>query len=306
MSGQARDVSISVTINGVNISDSVEPSLLEIRYKETWGDTLIADTLDISIADPEGLFRQKFTFSTYMPVDASITINNWNVPGISKMTKTISQMFVKSVRIDEDKGSGTKIRISCTSIPPQSPFRLQRKSTQSPAPGAEPTTLRTLATQVCQQDGITGGLQMTAPDQSIGNVTQHDHSDAYLLHRLCKQDDYNMKVVNNTMYITDAAAAEATASLGTIMCPTNDDPGGWQGSGMIRWEFREETEDTQYATATSSAFDVLSGQPVKAEAQDPRQTEGPALTLHEEPISPVTEQKIEITPIIPEVDTDQP
>ncbi len=306
MSGQARDISINVTINGVNISDSIEPSLLEIRYKETWGDTLIADTLDISIADPEGLFRQKFTFSTYMPVDASITINNWNVPGISKMTKTISQMFVKSVRIDEDKGAGTKIRISCTSIPPQSPFRLQRKSTQYPAPGAAPTTLRALATQVCQQDGITGGLQMTAPDQPIANKTQHDHSDAYLLHSLCKQYDYNMKVVNNTMYITDAAAIEATASLGAIMCPTNFDPGGWQGSGMKRWEFREETEDSQYATAGSSAYDVLSGQTAAGNAKDPRQNQGPELIIHEEPISPVTQQQIEITPIVPETDTDQP
>src|SRR4029077_12704923 len=104
--------------------------------------------LDITLADPEGLFRKSWSLATGQTVSASIVVENWNGPFTGTLTKQLGKMYIKSVRISQRKGSGTTVRISCSSINPATSFRLEKKSrawTQ--------VTVRDVASQIATDNG---------------------------------------------------------------------------------------------------------------------------------------------------------
>jgi hypothetical protein len=274
----------SLTINGVNVQPQIKNSLIPLTYKDVYSDsgTAQADTLEIVISDPEGLFRQTFQLKANMPVACSIAVTGWNAPQTGTMTKDFGSMYVRSVRIDSAKSSGTVVRICCTSIPPTSPFRLQKKSAQYPVqPGSTPITLSQLADIVCQTDGITGGCQYTAgTDPAISSVAQHDHSDSYMLKKLCQEHDFTMKYKNDTLYISDMESVEAQAPSFNLVCPTQQQIGGINNSGMLHWEFCEETEDCSYGQCEVSTIDPTTGQNVTGNSRDSKNPNGAKLIDH--------------------------
>jgi hypothetical protein len=129
-----------------------------------------------------------------------------------------------------------------TNPPATTPSTTQGTNNNAQA-ATSPNTLQQLAQQIAIQDGLTGGVVYNAPTVTLTDVTQHDHSDAYLLYRLCSEKDFGIKIVNNTIYITDRARIDALPAIGTFVCPTPGNVGGWNGSGIEEWTFREETEE---------------------------------------------------------------
>lgn len=289
----AQQVSFTIVIAGQNLTESVAQSLIEMTYTDTFVDKTMGDTLVIKIADPEGLFRQQFKFTASQEVLVTLTIQGWGAPYNQTLTKTLGAMWVVKVHMNGSASGGTVITLTCSSIPPQSPIKLQRKSAMYPATTGTTTSLKALATQICKADGITGGLVMTAPDFSISGVSQHDHSDMYLLHRICAQKDYYIKVVNNTLYIISAATVDTLAPIFQIYCPSPGNPGGYMNSGMEDWEFKEETLDTNYSSCQVSVLDPTTGQTVIGTATDPKGT-GPVLIDHNQPVLPETESQDDI------------
>jgi hypothetical protein len=285
----ASNSEISVQINGVDLSTLIDVSLIDINYRESFSDRVDADFLEISISDPEGKLRTQFPLVPGMPVTASITINNWSTPASGSLTKQLSGFYVKSVKMEADKGSGTRLNIRCSTIDPTNSFRLTRKSAGYPAPGAAPTSLKALAQLVANENGWS--LNFNATDFNITRVDQHDFSDATLLHRICGEKYYTYKVVGNTLFISDMASVESQPAIGTFVCPSTTEVGGFNGSGLVRWELRAESEDCMYAVSRSAMFDQTTGQTVIGTSTDPNVQKGPTLINHQHPHSPETFQQ---------------
>lgn len=270
---QTRKVSVTISYNGSDITSSIQPCLTSLIYKESFQQAIQADTLELDIADPEGLFRKSFHLDTNAAVDCTISIENWNGPFTGTKQKVLSQMFVQSIRIDKDKHTGTRIRLKCTSIPPQSPLRLEKKSANW-----QPSTLKDVATQVASQDGLQLQYLATSNPQ-VQAVTQHEHSDAYLLKKLCRDNDLSYKVVNKTIYIRDVGQVEQQSPIGTIYCDETENPGGWNNSGIKKWEYLETTEDI-YGSSIASYTDPTTGATVNETVTDPDNFGAPKLIHH--------------------------
>lgn len=292
----AQSITLDVQLDGQNLTQSIDQSLIELVFIDKFaGNTYddMGDVLTLEIADPEGLFRTQFTFATAQSIDVSVAISNWNPPFGSTLTRQFNRMWVKTVDISARVGEGTSIKLICSSCPPQSPYRLQRKSGQFPPPGSNPTTLQQLAQTVASQDGLTGGVIYNAPTVQIDDLAQHDHSDAFMLFRLCSEKDFGIKIVNSTIFIQDRAAIDNLPAIGTFYCPVPGNVGGWNGCGIEEWTFREESEDV-YGSCTVSAYNSTTSQTCTGTATDPNAT---TTAIHNEklvPHSPSTESQDDI------------
>src|SRR5271156_638072 len=99
---QTRSVTITISINGTDLSSKIQPSLKSLVYKESFMSNTNAYSLDFSIADPEGLFRQTISLNTTMTVDCSISMVNWQAPITGTLTKQLSQMYIRKINITAD------------------------------------------------------------------------------------------------------------------------------------------------------------------------------------------------------------
>jgi hypothetical protein len=278
--GQVRKAFPVITYQGVDVSSTFIPSLKDFVFKEGFGDHQMSDTLEITLADPEGLFRRSWSLSTGQTVSASIVVENWNGPGTGTVTKPLGSMYIKGVRIKQTKGAGTTVRISCTSINPNVGFRLEKKSrawTQ--------TTVKDVANQIAIDNGLTLKYD-PASNPQMDRVDQHDHSDAYMLQKIASTNDFSYKIVNNSLWIRDRHQVETGSAVGTIICPSKGNIGGINNSGVIDWEFIETTEDSNYSEADLKYKDPSTGNTVSQTVTDPNQKgPGPKLNYHKNPFT---------------------
>src|SRR6266446_2157243 len=114
-----RKVTYTIKYQNRDITPQIENSLLDLVYRERLEDNTQTFSLTLRLADPEGLWRQTFTLSTYDSVDVTLNIENWDGSG-KTMSKTLSRMWIKSIDIDQEKSSGITIRLVCSSVMPQS------------------------------------------------------------------------------------------------------------------------------------------------------------------------------------------
>jgi hypothetical protein len=218
-------------------------------------------------------------------------VENWNGPFTGTLTKQLGSMFIKSVRIEQNKGGGTTVRLSCTSISPEIGFRLERKSrawTQ--------TTVRDVCAQIATDNGLT--LNYTpSSNPAMERVDQHDHSDSYEVQKISSDNDFSFKVINGSLWVRDRHAVEQSSPVATIVCPSpQGGPGGLNNSGVIHWEFIESTEDANYADCDLTYRDNTTGNTVSGTATDPTQTgPGPHLRYHNDPRTGVPQATDNIT-----------
>jgi hypothetical protein len=277
--GAVRKAYPVIQYQGIDVSQTFIPSLTSLTFKEGFGDQQLADVLDITLADPEALFRRSWSLSTGQTVSASIVIENWSGPGTGTLTKPLGLMYIKSVRIDQSKGSGTTVKLSCSSIDPATAFRLEKKTrawTQ--------TTVRDVVNQVATDNALKPQYQPAA-NPAMERVDQHDHSDAVMLRKLTSENDFAAKIKDGQLWIRDRVAVEQSAPVGTIICPSpQTGPGGLNGSGIESWNFSEITEDANYTEADLKYKDNTTGSTVSGTAKDPNQTgPGPKLVYHADP-----------------------
>lgn len=267
-----------VVYQGSDVSNTFGPSLMALTYKEGFGYHQLADTMEIDLADPEGLFRKSWSLNTGQSVSASIVMENWNGAGTGTLTKDLGSMEIKSVRIEQNKHSGTTVKLSCTSIPVNIGMRLEKKSrawTQ--------TTVQDVVNQIAADNGLTPRYT-PSKNPKMERVDQHDHSDAFMLRKIGSENDFSSKVVNKNLWVRDVREVETSTAVGTIICPTPGNPGGLNNCGIIRWEFVETTEDANYSEADLKYKDHTTGDTSEGNAKDPNQTGlGPKLVYHYDP-----------------------
>ncbi len=252
-----------ITFNGNDVSEVVYPSLISLTYRESYKDEQMSDVIELELGDPEALFRLTWTLAATKPLSLKLVMTNWNGPGTGNLEKDCGTMFITAVTMHSDKSKGTTIKLTCSSIAPNTSMRLEKKSH-----AWEQKTVSGVAKQIADDNGWK--LKYTpGADDAMDRVDQHDHSDAYMLKKICSEHDFNYKIVNGFLWIRSNEDVEAQAPIGTIVCPTPTEVGGLNGSGLISWEFRENTEDCSYADCTVSVKNNKSGKTVEGTAEDP-------------------------------------
>src|SRR5260370_21849378 len=108
LAATTRKVTYTVKYQGRDISDEMSKSMLDLVYRERLEDNTQTFSLTLKLADPESLWRQTFTLSTYDSVDVTLNIENWDGSG-KTMSRTLSTMWIKSIDIEQEKSSGSTI-----------------------------------------------------------------------------------------------------------------------------------------------------------------------------------------------------
>ncbi len=253
-----------IQYNGNDVSAVVFPSLIGLTYKESYKDEVFSDTVDIELADPEGLFRLTWELAATQPLSLSLVMENWNGPESGKITKDCGTLFITAITMHSDKSKGTTITLTCSSMAPDLSIRLEKKSH-----AWEQKTVSGVVNQIAADNGWKPKYTPST-DDAMDRVDQHDHSDAYMLKKICSEHDFSWKVVNGTLWIRANADVESQSPIGTIVCPSPTDIGGLNGSGLVSWEFRENTEDCSYSSCQVDVKDNKTGKTVHAKAVAPQ------------------------------------
>jgi len=288
MAGLIRHAQPVITYNGTNVSASWVPNLQNLTWKRAIGMNKRADTISISLADPQGTFRKTYNIIAKQSIQLQVESFNWNYPG-ERLISDATQMEITRIEIEIDKGAGSTIHIEASSIPPSSGFRLTKKSRT-----AVQTDLKTVAAQIAKDHGWTLDYRATV-NPKVAYSAQHDQSDAAWLERFCHEQDLTYKPKNGKLTIIGNQDLEAQAPVGTIVCPSPGVPGGINGRGVIRVRLVEDVEDT-YAHSVVTSKDVKTGKITTGQADDP-DPKGPTLNQVHKPTGVVvdTEPGAEIT-----------
>jgi len=245
----------SISIAGNPLPTSLAGKITKLCYKE--GLNFTADTVSFEIADPDGSFRRNFRLKAALPVTVSIS-SGFHV-------RQCGTFYIHTVRMRGDKGGGSTISIDCTSTPikPECSVRTERKSR-----GSEKTTLKDLASKIAKENGL--GLNYQCADNpKIGRADQHDESDLVHLGKHCGENDFLLKIKDNTLWVLDHEALEKQAPVGPLVLPSPGNPGGINGvGGVVSWELNESVEDI-YKAAEVAFKDHKTGKTVKEIVQDP-------------------------------------
>jgi len=256
-----RSSTLSLSIDGHDVTSVVLPSLSKLTYKENINYT--SDSLSISCADPEGKFRLTSPIKAGLSMTLTIQSNNWNYPG-EKLQRVCGVFYIHDIVFDLSKTGGSTVTIQATTTPltPKTSIRHERKSK-----GQDKTTLKNLAQQIAATNGLT--LKYTAQNNpTIGRNDQHDQSDLVHLGTHCHENDLCLKIKDQTLTIASHEQLEKAAPVGVIVCPTPNNPGGINGSGIINCRLEENLEDV-FAGAEVAYKDNKTGQVIRGAQTDP-------------------------------------
>jgi hypothetical protein len=201
---------VSIQYQGGDVSSLIQPNLKRLSYHDRI--SYQSDNLEFTIADPNGQFRNQFTFTSGTSLQFGLTGLNWAYPG-EVVSANYGAFAITRVAPSQSGGAGTEIDIRCSSIP-ISTFRLEMKFhrwTQS--------TLKNIANQVVQANPPLTLSYLASEDPQIATIEQYDESDFVFLSRISQTVGLSMKIKNNQVIIFSRKEFEAKTPKGTITFP---------------------------------------------------------------------------------------
>lgn len=284
MSGLIAYAQPIITYNGTNVSASWVPKLKHLSWKRAIGMDKRADTVSMTLADPDGTLRQTYNVIAKQQLQLRVESYNWNYPG-EHLISDATQMETVRIEITINKDSGSELHIEASSIPPSGNFRLTKKSRT-----AVKTDLKTVAAQIASDNKWSLDYRASV-NPPVAYSCQHDQSDAAWLERFCHEQDLTYKPKNGVLTIIGNQDLEAQSPIGTIVCPVQGSAGGINGRGIVHVRLFEDVEDT-YAHSVVTSKDVKTGKITSGQADDP-DSNGPTLNQVHKPTGVVTDTEPE-------------
>jgi hypothetical protein len=169
-----------------------------------------ADSLEFTIADPDGTFRNQFSFKAGNNLQFGLSALNWAYPGES-LSQQYGEFSITRVN-PAMSASGSTVDIKCSSVPLSSSFRLEMKFQRWTE-----STLSNIAGQIASDNSMQLSYQGT--DQKIASIEQYDESDFVFLSRVAQTVGMSMKVRNNVITIFSRKDYESKPPKGFITFP---------------------------------------------------------------------------------------
>jgi hypothetical protein len=204
---------ISIQYQGGDISSLIQPNLKKLSYHDRI--SYQSDNLEFTIADPNGQFRNQFTFTSGTSLQFGLTGLNWAYPG-EVVSANYGSFAITRVGPSQS-AAGSEIDIRCSTIPPGTSFRLEMKFqrwTQS--------TLNNIANQIVADNPPLQLSYLASTDPFVAAMEQYDESDFVFLSRIAQTVGMSMKIKDNTVIIFSRKEFEAKPPKGTITFPPGE------------------------------------------------------------------------------------
>lgn len=233
----ARQASLDISIETVNITADISPYLLSWRYTDN------LDKLDEFSLNLRGdKFVNEWALRKGEKINATLNVLNWN-----KENDNRSLNFGEfSFDSDSFAGYPEVSTISAISIDITKNLKNERKTRSW-----DNITLKEISGEICLESDIT--LLFETDDVSFDRIEQTEESDLSLLSRLANKNGIQLKVINNQLVFFDEKTYEAKDSSFTF---TKD-------SGIKKFNFKSNDYDT-YDSCVISYTDSSLGETLEA------------------------------------------
>jgi hypothetical protein len=202
---------ISIQYQGGDISSLIQPNLKRLSYHDRI--SYQSDNLEFTIADPNGQFRNQFTFTSGTSLQFGLTGLNWAYPG-EVVLANYGSFAITRVTASQSGGAGSEVDIRCSTIPPGTSFRLEMKFQRWTE-----STLQNIANQIVAANPPLTLSYLASTDPFVATIEQYDESDMVCLSRIAQTVGMSMKIKNNTVIIFSRKEFEAKPPKGTITFP---------------------------------------------------------------------------------------
>lgn len=275
---KARRASARLLYDTVNISKDIAPFLKSLTFSDNFEQ---ADDLQVTLADPSGLWRTDWYPTKGAALEATILQSDWDEPGDT------AELYCGQFFIDEitAQGPDETVTIKARSVP---------VGTKEEAAGGEimrrdknrtweNTTLKTIAAQIADEAKLELHFKL-AEDILYKSRKQEKMSDLAFLQRLGYEDggDFRVKVSDKKLVIASAAELEKDPPVAAAERAAKEDAARVVGStvkGQISsWSFTSSANQ-QYRACTVSYYDAEAKQTYRATVQADDQETGQTLIL---------------------------
>jgi len=230
---------VSIQYNGSDVSSIIQPNLLKLVYHDRI--SYQSDNLEFTIADPNGIFRNEFSFQNGSGVQFGLGSQNFGYIGES-LFNDYGAFAITRVSPSQSR-SGSTVDIRCSSVPIKSSFRLEMKFNRW-----QEIRLKGMATQIASDNQMQLSYQAST-DPAIATIEQTDESDFVFLSRVAQTVGMSVKIKNNSIIVFSRSEYEAKPPKGIITFPPTPglllsnilNPGTAAGygvngqGGMISW-----------------------------------------------------------------------
>jgi hypothetical protein len=204
---------ININYQGGDISSLIQPNLKKLSYHDRI--SYQSDNLEFTIADPNGQFRNQFTFTTGTSLQFGLTGLNWAYPG-EVVSANYGSFAITRVGASQS-AAGTEIDIRCSTIPPGTSFRLEMKFQRW-----QESRLQNIANQIVQGNPPLTLSYLASEDPQIATMEQYDESDFVFLSRIAQTVGMSVKIKNNQVIIFSRKEFESRPPKGTITFPPGE------------------------------------------------------------------------------------
>ena len=267
----ARRTRVEVSFDGVDITPSIVPYLLNLSYTDREdGET---DDLQITLQDSSGIWATSWlsemidaaassSTAPQLQIKALIVRQNWSGDGLDEVLDTGDFSLDKV----ECGGPPSTVKIAASSLPYSSQIRQTKRSK-----AWESYTLSGIASEMASVNNM-ACMYLSAKNPYYKRVEQYHVSNIEFLQQLCHDAGCSLKATNKTIVIFDQAEFENKTAIRAIT----------KGDGSYTsYKLSASTADTKYASCRVYYNDPETGACISAVAtSDESKSDGQQLEIN--------------------------
>lgn len=208
--GMARRAAVKVVFDGTDISKDLEQYMLSLTYNDSDEDE--GDSLQISMQDREGVWKQKWLEQSVresgksMTIQAVIARRNWTGNGADDILEC-GAFELDNVSV---QGPPSTVTVKGTSVPYNSTLQQTQQSKSW-----EAYDLKKIAGEIANKADM-ALMYLPSPVPSYDRVEQYRTSDIVFLKKLCQDAGFSVKVSNKILIIFEQEEYEKRGPVRTF------------------------------------------------------------------------------------------
>jgi phage protein D len=257
---KARSSRVQLSIDGVDITSSINQDLISLRYVDSEEDE--ADDIQITLQDREGRWMNAWLDDTLiaqlntdagapkskgLAINAKIHCENWVKPGDSLM------LDCGRFALDSIAASGPphRITIKGTSLPDNNGIRTTERSKSW-----ENYKLSGVGKEIASRSGL-GFIFDSGYDPTFARKEQNEQTDIAFLKRLCNHAGCSLKISHGRVIIFDQEKYERASVVAAI----------YKGDGSyLRYDLRSSQSDVDYTHCVVRYLNPKTGKLIEGQA----------------------------------------
>lgn len=229
---KARRTRVEIVYEGVNITTSLEPYLLDFTYSDNAGK---ADEIQITLQDREGKWHGPWLPKEDDKIVATIHMLDWDREGDNRKLKC-GTFFVDEI---DFQGPPDTVKIKATSIPiPKGGKNTKRNRSW------ESVSLQEIASEVAASAGLT--LLFDGTNPFYDRVDQVQKTDLSFLSALSQKEGNTVKVTDEQLVVYDEVKYESSPAVRVITKGKDD---------IKSYSFKKASANTKYKEVEISYHD---------------------------------------------------